>query len=99
MFYNIGKKKEVNPFAEVKGVVFADGSVSDHLAKLKKFVHENEVPKAEAYGHAWHLVFPIESLNFTTLLNFFDLSISRGKFSYKGGVIHFRLENDLIILF
>ena len=93
--FNIGLKKEINPFEKVTHILLGEHSearevfkpVLDKICKNPGLVFRND---------SWDIIYPIELLNFVTLIKWFEPF--RGTFIYKNKTIHFRIENELFIV-
>ena len=95
--FNIGKKEEINPFEMVKWVTIAHGACSWEINQLKSMLHKaaTSVETRKINGE-FQILLAVGLLDFTTLLQWFEPY--RGKFRFAGRSIHFRIEDDLMIV-
>lgn len=98
-FYNIAKKQEVNPFADVTKVAFAFFfSSGGGCYKLKR--HFDSLPDikvtAEKVCDSWAPCYPLEVMDFVTQIKWF--SPTQGLFLYHYDKIGFKIVGDTMIL-
>ena len=92
--YNIGKKQEINPFDGVKFVKLSNYSVGKN--SLQAFLdNRSKSVETRCINGEWTILYNIEHLDFTTLVDWF--SPSRGKFQFGNTSIHFTIEDDLMV--
>lgn len=89
MHYNIFLKQEINPFEKVNNAGFY--AQSDLINKLNL----GDTAEAKKINGTWFLIFPLDILNKTVLLQWHDELT--GKFKINGITVYFRISDNIIL--
>lgn len=102
--FNIATGESINPFKGVRWIRIAAGAlgyqVQERLIPLLNTAEHVDTRKLDS---GWVLLYPIQLLNFVSLVNWYEPF--RGRFTmptkYRGGngvcYIHFCIEDDILV--
>jgi hypothetical protein len=91
--FNIGKKIEVNPFENVAYISLSAYSRGGDV--LRPFLdNKSEEVVTRKINNSWTILYRIELLDFTTLVQWHDTD--NGKFRFRNASVYFRIEDDVM---
>lgn len=94
--FNIAKKKEINPFEDVKAVVLSEHSYSiEALRTFLDAVSDATGVSLVRRNGKWCIGYGLEHLDFVTLIKWH--SPLRGKFYFKEKSVEFAIEDGTMI--